>query len=369
MIVRALLQASKFADNDWKSYSIEVARTASLEDITIGDRAYLAYRLSFILRHQGRPNEAGFIIKEILETSPPGSEPGPLLNAIYGLLLSSLSWTYVAQVRFEKAVAVSLSWTAGTSLYESRAEQKLTIVRGIANKHLGKLDNAIYDLNAVLDVSVATRARLYVLANLSDAYCENQQFQVAYDMLKSTAEMQLASVQDTYHRTLLISFSEVCSYLGRYDESNAILVRLKDHFELSPCTERNDQQRHIRTFVLLAQNKHRQASNLDDWIDTQRSWRKLIHLTTEYQVLLTSGWDYATMCLSLYHALKMALQEDEGEAWLHKANDIFLSGVEDHFWMRSLPINWVSNILRQNLGISDELRSRIMICTRLVLKT
>lgn len=365
--MRALLQASKFAGNEWKSYSVEIATSAPLEDITTADRAYLAYRQSFVLRSQGREKDAQLVVEKILEALPPRNELRPLLNAIYGLLLSSLSWAYIAQAQFEKAVALCSSWTTGTSLYEMRADQRLLTARGIASKHLGRLDDAIRDLEAAFGAQEISRSRLYVLANLSDAYCENKQFVRAYDMLKLAAKkvgcyLSSTPLQDTYHRTLLLSLSEVCSCLTRYDESNAILLRLKNYFELGPCTARNDQQRHVRALLLLAQNQHRQATDLAAWLKTQELWRESISLTTQYQVLNTSGWDYAIMCLSLHHALQMVPREKEGDSWLKKANGIFLSRVNDHFWMRSLSTSWVPYMLRQGLGISEDLRSRIKIC-------
>jgi tetratricopeptide (TPR) repeat protein len=369
VIMRALLQASKFGDNKWKSRSIQIAKTARPEDITIDDQAYLAYRQSFVLRSEGQEKEARRVVEEALQVLSSCSELGPVLNAIYGLLLSSLSWTYIAQGQFEKAINVFSSWTAGATGCERRPEQKLVMIRGIASKHLGKLDDAIHDLEAVSGVSIS-RARLYVLANLGDAYCEKGQSEVAYKMLSSAAKVAGCNLpntplNDTYHRTLLLSLSEACSYLGRYDESNEILRRLKDHFEQKRCTAGNDKQKHVRVLILLAQNQHRHATDPAAWVDTRDMWYESIRLTTEYQILSTSGWDYAVMCLSLYHALKMAWEEEKNGTWLQKASNIFSSGVQDHFWMRTLPTYWVPYMLEQDLGISDALRSCIESCRKL----
>lgn len=364
--MRALLQASKFANNEWKAYCIETARAARLEDIIIDDRAYLAYRQSFILRSQGQEEEAQHIIEEILEALPPCSEMGPRLNAIYGLLLSSRSWIYIAQAEFEKAVVAYSSWTGGESLYEMVAYRKLLTVRGIASKHLGQLDNAIQDLKVVFDAAEETRARLYVLANLCDAYCERGQLDIAHSMLIRSMATEEMDLQDTYHRTILLSFAEVCSSLEKYGESNSILLRLKGQFEIGPCTAKNDQQRHIRALLLLAQNQHRQAIGPAAWRGTEDLWRDSISLVRKYQVFSTSGWDYATMCLSLHHALRMIPEREQTDEWLQRATDIFLRDGRDHFWMRSLSTRWVPHILKQDLGLSDHLRSRIMTCAHSV---
>lgn len=364
--MRALLQASKFADSQWKSYCVETARATQLEIISIDDQAYSAYRKSFVLRSQGQEEEAQRVVEEILKALPPCSRMQPRLNAIYGLLLSSKSWTYIAQLEFKKAIAVCSSWTNGISLYEMVAYRKLLTVRGVASRHMGRLDNAIQDLKAVFDAADKTRARLYVLANLCDTYCERGQSDVAHSMLSQSMSTQKMSFQDTYHRTMLLSFAEVCSSLGRYEESDGILLQLKDHFETGQCTERNDRQRHIRALLLLAQNQHCQALTPAAWYRTRDLWYDAISHTKKYQVISTSGWDYAIMCLSLHHASRTVSEIEYYDRWLQLATDIFLSGSEDHFWMRCLATKWVPYILKQDLGLSDHLHSRIRTCANLV---
>ena len=178
-----------------------------------------------------------------------------------------------------------------------------------------------------------------------------------------TEEMDL---QDTYHRMTLLSFTEICFYLGRYDESNDILLRLQDHFRTGSSTAKTDQQRHIRAVLLLAQHQHRQAMGPTAWRGTRDLWRDSINLTRKYEVLSTSGSDYAIMCLSLHHVLRMIPQKEQSDGWLQRENNIFLLGSEDYVWMRNLSTNWVTYILRQDLRLSDRLRSRIMTCARSV---
>ncbi|KAF1922516.1 uncharacterized protein M421DRAFT_355426 [Didymella exigua CBS 183.55] len=374
VIVRALLQASKFADNCWKIRSIQVASIARPGDIPISDQAYLVYRHSFVLRCTGQPDRALFIIGKFLDTLPFSYTLSPLLNAIYGLLLSSLSWAYISQRKFTDAISVGSQWIPGVSLYETRAEQKIVTARAIAHRHLGRLDHAIRDPKSVLSASTISRAQLYTVASLSDVYCEKQQFRLAYDVLEANAKtsglsltnVDVIPLQDTYYRTLLLSFSHVCSCLGMYVESDAVLLRLKEYFGPGPFATTNDQQRLVRTLVLLAQNQHRQATDLIQWHCAVDSWHNLIHIAIyEYQSVSKSGWDYALICLSLHHARRMAMKEKADDRWLRKASEIFLAPVEDHFWIPSMLSNWVSYILDQDFGLSAELRSRIMVCARL----
>ncbi|CBX95214.1 predicted protein [Plenodomus lingam JN3] len=368
-MMRALLQASKFSDNEWKSQSIAIASKLVPEGININDRAYLAYRRSFVLRAKGDLNEAKSVIEEYWKSVNPGVPVDPLLHSIHGLLINSRSWIHIAETEFEEAITVCTRWEAtNSSLYQMRVERKLATVTGIASKHIGRYDIAIESLRLGL-IDDTSRTRSYVLANLCDAYCENKAPQLAYDMLWEEVEglralttaNELEALEDTYHRSLLLSFSEVCCYLERYQESDDILWQLRRYFERGgACIARNDQQRHVRTLILLAQSYHRRAHDTTGWSYTLDLWHTLVRWVSRYEVLSTSGWDYAAICLSLHCAHQKIPGNETDIEWLQKASVILLSPKVDHFWMRSMPSFWLDYILQQNSSISSQLRASII---------
>ncbi|KAF2844900.1 hypothetical protein T440DRAFT_473063 [Plenodomus tracheiphilus IPT5] len=372
IMLRALLQASKFSDNEWKSQSIAFATDAVPDGIDANDRAYLAYRRSFVLRAKGDLKQAKRVIVDYWRAISPSAPVDPLLHSIHGLLTTSRSWIHIAEMEFEEAIMVCTHWTAtNTSLYQMRVERKLATVRGIANKHIGRYQIAINNLRLGL-ADDTFRTRSYVLANLCDAYCENKTPLLAYDILTQEKKGILSVVtilealKDTYHRTLLLSFSEVCCVLEKHQESDEILWQLKHYYERDGvCIARNDQQRHIRTLLLLAQSSHRRAQDIMGWSSALQLWESLVHWVSKYEVLSTSGWDYAAICLSLHCANQNIPGKETDVDWLRKASVIFLSPKADHFWMRSMPTFWLSYILQQDSNICPSLHASIVSHARL----
>lgn len=339
VVAQALLQASKFSDLHWKKRCITVLEDEGLEDVDAYTKAYFVVRKAFVLRSDGKWDESSDIIRGCLSAMGTALQGEGRLNALRGLLVSSLASNLWERERFHEAALEWNCWrplrfvSQDISLYETRVMVRILVSTGIANLHQGCFEDAKKSLeSAQKQYDPRSRPLLDVIASLSDVFCELGQPSEALKVLESIIKTHDCS-SNKYLRNCYIAYAEASVCLGNSEEAEATLSALKEHYERDLILERHDRRRYIRTLVLLAQNVHRQAQCQTQWKETKRRWMTVITIAQTFDEL--SKWDFGMICFSMHHAL---LSLGESSEWFERgAAELREHG---HFWMRGMTTYW-----------------------------
>lgn len=372
VISSALLESSKYSDIEWKLRAIDEVKSLGLESLSVEQRAYFMYRKSVILRSKGRSEEARRTIDAYLSTKLT-AKPTSQLYAIHGLIRDSLAWIYIDREEFQKGIEIINDWTPNheVSLYEIRVQQKHETTKGIANKCLGNLEGAIVHLRRAQNVyDYDSLARLQASANLSDAYYKIGNLEKTYEVLQNEFLcLYLAtagSCQSSYGlgnwniKQFLISSAEIYMRMSKHDLADKVLKHLLEYFE-NIQVKGLDQKRYMRTILLYAQVKHKEACTNSDaqpgtWDSSIRAWNKLIEVIQEYNAIERYHSDYALICLSVYHAQRCSYGDRANEGWYQMGISYAQNG--GNFRMPSM-LYWRDYLLKQSFGMPVDTNDRI----------
>jgi hypothetical protein len=373
-IIPALLQASKFSDQQWKRRAITIVELIRPPSLARHICAYFAYRKSLVLRTNRDLHGAEQAITGYhTEFKQHDGVLDHRLNAIHGYLQHSLAWIAFETGHFQEVLYLSGGWkplcfnegSLQPSLYELRAYLKLCTMRGMAMFHVTRYYEASEEfMSALKTYDERSRARQSVLAYTIDAYCECKDLERARMLSNAEFErlelapstVQKAHFNDHYLRDVLISTAELYIRLGEYEPAHELLLSAKEYFEGVQVTVQNNQQRHIRVLVLFAQSLHRCASNIKQWGEVLNAWRAVDEVAKKYSIVSLKGWDYALVCLSIYHA--GAMLNIACCSWLEVGSENLQA--DDHFWRYGMRSCWLEFLLEHVSDMPELVKTRII---------
>jgi hypothetical protein len=99
-----------------------------------------------------------------------------------------------------------------------------------------------------------------------------------------------------------------------------------------------NQQRHLRTLILYAQNLHRWSAKTSQWAETLERWQAVADISEKYDVIATTGMDYAVIYLSISHVMHKLGQHDKSRNLFDLA--VGRLRVGGHFWRRGMGTYW-----------------------------
>lgn len=355
VVVDGLLGSSGFSDIAWKTQALRRVSDIGGQGLEDYAQARFVQRQSFVLRVTGNPAKSSKVIEDYFSNRNAPAD-NPRLNAQHLLLKISLARSFYEREDFDSAIDI-LEWQLPLETpptYLLSAMRKTMILKGMIEMNKGNYQLAQSRLEAAWQTNGSDSTSFDmsgsdVLSSLSDVYCELGRPEIALTLLQRT--IRITQVHSRLHlreyRNLLVSFAEASVCAARYEQAETILCQLKRYFDKTPSNDTMNQQRHLRTLILYAQNRHHQSTDYPQWAETLKRWDAVVALSQKYAIMADTGMDYAVIRLSMCHVARELEQHEQSDEHFRVAAGILKAG--GHFWRRGLGTYWLE-FLRPRLS-------------------